>query len=87
MAIQEIHSSTTHPPVSSLDRGPNQVEGHGSSPRKPGAREVTPALRYALIAERAYIKGCQRGFINGSTDEDWSRATEEIDAQIRTRRT
>ena len=55
--------------------------------RSSGPQEVTPALRYALIAERAYIKGCQRGFINGSTGEDWRLATEEIDHEFRTRRT
>jgi hypothetical protein len=82
MDIQELTPRTPSRTGSVAIDASRAVKARGSDPG-----EVTPALRYALIAERAYIKGCQRGFVNGSTEEDWFHATEEIDHLIRTRRT
>ncbi len=44
--------------------------------------EVTPEVRYRMIAERAYLKAERRGFQGGSSEQDWYEAEREVDAMI-----
>lgn len=50
------------------------------------AARVTPEMRRALIAERAYLRAEKRGFTPGRETEDWLAAEVEIDSLLRASR-
>ena len=57
---------------------------------RPGKRDaaaperspVTAETRRAMIAEAAYFRAAQRGFLPGGEIEDWFAAEAEIDAML-----
>jgi len=48
--------------------------------KKNPATSILPKERYQLIAERAYLRAEQRGFVGGDPTQDWLEAEKEIDA-------
>ncbi len=42
------------------------------------AASVSPEQRRRMIAEAAYYRALQRGFVGGSSEDDWLRAEREI---------
>ena len=46
--------------------------------------EITPETLASMIAERAYFKAEQRGFQDGSPEQDWYEAEAEIDGKFHT---
>jgi len=50
------------------------LESNGASPDR-----VSPEARERMIADAAYIHAEQRGFQNGSPEDDWLRAEKEVD--------
>jgi hypothetical protein len=50
------------------------------------AARVTPEVRRAMIAERAYLRAEKRGFTPGRETEDWLAAEVEIDSLLRASR-
>jgi hypothetical protein len=54
------------------------------SPSEAPARvKVTAEARRALIAETAYLRAEQRGFVAGHEVEDWLAAEAEVDSLLR----
>ena len=43
---------------------------------------VTASEREKLIAERAYLRAEQRGFVGGSQEQDWLEAEREVDEEL-----
>ena len=52
-----------------------------SRSRKP--KTPTPEERFALIQEAAYLRAERRGFRDGSPEQDWLEAEQEIDLILR----
>ncbi len=52
----------------------------------PGGKKqtISPAERWLLIRENAYVRAQKRGFVGGNPFEDWLEAEEEIDAKYAT---
>jgi Protein of unknown function (DUF2934) len=50
------------------------------------AARITPEVRRAMIAERAYLRAEKRGFTPGRETEDWLAAEVEIDSLLRASR-
>lgn len=62
----------------------------GVSGKKQNADTTSPVSakeRYQMIAEAAYFRAEQRGFIGGSHEEDWLAAEAEIDQKLKTQNT
>jgi hypothetical protein len=45
---------------------------------------ISPAERWLLIRENAYVRAQRRGFVGGTPFEEWLQAEEEIDARYQT---
>jgi hypothetical protein len=50
------------------------------------AARITPEVRRAMIAERAYLRAEKRGFTPGRETEDWLAAEVEIDSLLKASR-
>ena len=72
--------TSTSPPVS-----PGTPLASGKIAAGAAAR-VTPEMRRAMIAERAYLRSEKRGFIPGRETEDWLAAEVEIDSLLKASR-
>jgi hypothetical protein len=48
----------------------------------PRAAAVSHELRRAMIAEAAYLRAEERGFVSGNELEDWLVAEREVDALL-----
>lgn len=44
----------------------------------PGARGYSDAEWHAMVAQAAYLRAEQRGFVEGSPEQDWLEAEEEL---------
>jgi hypothetical protein len=51
----------------------------GSSPGGE-SKTISPAERWLMVRERAYVRAQKRGFIGGNPFEDWLEAEQEVDA-------
>jgi hypothetical protein len=49
---------------------------------EPGAARYTDAQWHAKVAELAYLRAERRGFVNGSPDQDWLEAEEELRCEL-----
>lgn len=54
-----------------------------ASSTSPGVNKqtISPAERWLLIRENAYVRAQKRGFVGGNPLEEWSEAEREIDAK------
>jgi hypothetical protein len=48
----------------------------------PIARSVSSEERQRLIAEAAYYRALARGFVNGSPEDDWLQAEQEVNQTL-----
>lgn len=62
------------------EAGPQGQVQETSTPKQ--RKVITAEERWNMIAENAYYRAEQRGFVGGSPAEDWSAAEAEIDAQL-----
>lgn len=86
---QETHSATTSKPRSTAKattakRTSSKTAAKAKSPKAivttySVTEQVSPELRYHMIAEAAYFYAEERGFGNGSELDDWLRAETSID--------
>jgi hypothetical protein len=67
-----------------MARSENKVQSGEKNKRKhyAPAGGVSPEQRHDMIAQAAYFKAQRRGFLDGSTEEDWFEAESEIDAML-----
>lgn len=49
--------------------------------------DISPEIRYQMIAEAAYLRAEQRGFDGGDPLEDWLAAEHEVDLLLAERAT
>ena len=49
---------------------------------EPGAARYDDAQWHAKVAELAYLRAERRGFVNGSPDQDWLEAEEELRCEL-----
>ena len=75
-AAKTASGSATATPVPDMDVQRADVMAESSTPR------YTEAQWRAMVAEAAYLKAEQRGFINGSAEQDWLEAEEELRRSI-----
>jgi hypothetical protein len=47
-----------------------------------GGESVTPARRHEMIAEHAYRRAAERGFVDGDPFQDWLEAEREVEAEL-----
>lgn len=51
------------------------------------AQDISPEIRYRMIAEAAYLRAEQRGFNGGDPLDDWLTAEREVDLLLAERTT
>lgn len=47
-----------------------------------GGAALSPAARYRMVAEAAYFRAEQRGFVGGDPARDWAEAEAQITATL-----
>jgi hypothetical protein len=74
---------TTENNASNHEQGAQKPKGSSASSSSSGGdgRTISPAERWLLIRERAYILAQKRGFVGGNPFEDWMEAEKAIDAK------
>lgn len=50
--------------------------------RKARRNALTPEQRYRLVAEAAFLKAEQRGFVGGDPVQDWLEAEREVESSL-----
>jgi Protein of unknown function (DUF2934) len=72
--------STRQPPASAPKR--RRTPGNGAPAPSADLTAIGPQERYRMIAETAYFRAERRGFIGGSSEEDWFQAEAEVDSRL-----
>jgi hypothetical protein len=82
----EDEAMTTESEASSSENPPRKRTPATTSPASPGGKKqtISPAERWLLVRENAYLRIQKRGFVGGNPLEDWLKAEEEIDANYAT---
>lgn len=72
--------------ASSRNKAAREKTPAKTSSTSPGGKKqmISPAERWLLIREKAYLRAQKRGFVGGNAFEDWLEAEEEIDAEYAT---
>lgn len=71
---------TTRTTKSTTAKKPPRTTTTARKPRtNPGATELSPDARRQMIAEAAYLRAEQRGFVAGDPLDDWLAAEREVD--------
>jgi hypothetical protein len=78
--------TSTTPTSSSQPAGKPLATGKIAAGAAGTAARITPEVRRAMIAERAYLRAEKRGFTPGRETEDWLAAEVEIDSLLRASR-
>ena len=65
-----------------MSKGKNDARSKSS-----GTTEVSPDELVSMIANKAYLKAEERGFQNGSAEQDWLEAEKEIGGMFKARGT
>jgi hypothetical protein len=82
----EDEAMTTDSEASSSEKPARKGTPAKASSTSPGGKKLTisPAERWLLVRENAYLRIQKRGFVGGNPLEDWLKAEEEIDAKYAT---
>jgi hypothetical protein len=64
-------------------RGAPPKAARGAKGKSPQRAAVSPEDRRAMIAEAAYLRSEQRGFVPGHETEDWLAAEIEVDVLLK----
>ena len=79
-------SAATTEPTASADKTPSARRGSRAKPPAespaPPRVDISPEARRAMIAEAAYLRAEQRGFVPGCETDDWLLAEAEVDALL-----
>ncbi len=79
-------SAATTAPTTPTDKTPSARRGSRAKPPAespaPPRVDISPAARRAMIAEAAYLRAEQRGFVPGCETDDWLLAEAEVDALL-----
>src|SRR2546421_2652792 len=77
-----VPAATTAP----TDKTPSARRGSRAKPPAespaPPRVDISPEARRAMIAEAAYLRAEQRGFVPGCETDDWLLAEAEVDALL-----
>jgi len=74
--------TTTRKKTTTVRKTAAKVAKKKTPARKAQRKALTPEQRYRLVAEAAFLKAEQRGFVGGDPVRDWLEAEQEVESSL-----